>query len=566
MDGIQDRLDDIRRGRSEIENHLIDELKAGTISRREFMRRGTVVGMSIPLVAFIAAACGKSSSGGPSATGSGPGSSPSASSGGVAPGGTITVSEISPAGAVNPLTVADEGGLATLGQAGQYLTWSNDHLQLEPVIAESWSHNADGSEWTFKIRQGVMYNDGSGPLTADDVAATLKAHSDPANKGNALSAFTGVLEPDGVASQGADTVVCTLKAPNGSFPYLVSSDNYNVIILPASYDYAGDYTKSFIGTGPWKMSDFNSQTGVTYAKNPSYWEKGLPYLDGFSLKYFADQQPQVLGLQSGSIDVISQFSAATGQALLNDSSITVYATKSTAHRQVHMRVDQAPFDKKEIRQALALTLSRPDLVTGLMNGKADLGNDSPFAPAFPETDTSVPQRAQDLSQAMQLMSQGGAANGFDVTLYTWNGFEIPQLAQLIKQAAAQIKINIKLQVDDAGTYYSKFWLDSPMGITDYGHRGVPNVFLSAPLLSSGTWNAAHYKNPDYDSLVAQYVAAVDISAQKAVAKQIETMLLDDTPIAFPYFYNHMSASKPTIVGAEFTGMGHIRLTKAGKSA
>ena len=231
-----------------------------------------------------------------------------------------------------------------------------------------------------------------------------------------------------------------------------------------------------------------------------------------------------------------------------------------------MRVDQAPFDKKEIRQALALALDRPALVDGLMNGKADLGNDSPFAPAFPSTDTSVAQRALDLAQAQQLMTTAGVANGFDVTLYTWNGFEIPQLAQLIQQAAAQIKINIKLQVDDAGTYYSKFWLDSSLGITDYGHRGVPNVFLAAPLLSDGTWNSAHYKNPAYDALVQQYVAAVDPTAQKGVANQIETLLLDDTPIAFPYFYNHMSASKPTVLGAEFTGMGHIRLTKAGLKA
>jgi peptide/nickel transport system substrate-binding protein len=231
-----------------------------------------------------------------------------------------------------------------------------------------------------------------------------------------------------------------------------------------------------------------------------------------------------------------------------------------------MRVDQAPFDKKEIRQALALALDRPALVDGLMNGKADLGNDSPFAPAFPSTDTSVAQRAQDLAQAMQLMTTAGVPNGFDVTLYTWNGFEMPQLAQLIQQAAAQIKINIKLQVDDASTYYSKFWLDSSLGITDYGHRGVPNVFLAAPLLSDGTWNAAHYKNPAYDALVKQYVAAVDPTAQKAAAKGIETLLLDDTPISFPYFYNHMSASKPTVLGAEFTGMGHIRLTKAGLQA
>jgi peptide/nickel transport system substrate-binding protein len=173
----------------------------------------------------------------------------------------------------------------------------------------------------------------------------------------------------------------------------------------------------------------------------------------------------------------------------------------------------------------------------------------------------VAQRTQNIAQAQQLLATAGVPNGFDVTLYGWNGFEMPQLAQLIQQAAKAIKINIKLQIDDASTYYSKYWLDSPLGITDYGHRGVPNVVLAAPLLSTGTWNAAHFNNPQYDSLVKTYVAALDLSAQRTAAGQIETLLLDETPIAFFYFYNHMTATKPGIVGVETTGMGHIRLTK-----
>src|SRR5207244_12975054 len=122
---------------------------------------------------------------------------------------------------------------------------------------------------------------------------------------------------------------------------------------------------------------------------------------------------------------------------------------------------------------------------------------------------------------------------FNVTLYTWNGFEMPSLAQLIQQAAAKIKVTIKLQVDDAGTYYSKYWLDSPIGITDYGHRGVPNVVLSAPLLSTGTWNAAHYKNPAHDALAKQHVAAPDAHPQKAAAQEPERLALDEPPIGVP---------------------------------
>ena len=88
-----------------------------------------------------------------------------------------------------------------------------------------------------------------------------------------------------------------------------------------------------------------------------------------------------------------------------------------------------------------------------------------------------------------------------------------------------------------------------MGITDYGHRPVPNVYLTAALSGDpkvGVWNSAHFKNDEYDELVRQYVAALDLDSQRAAAKQIQELLLDETPIVFPYFYNFLSAAKPNL--------------------
>ena len=480
----------------------------------------------------------------------------------------MTVAIITPSGAIDPLKVSDEGGLAVLGQAGEYLAFSDKDLKLVPVLAESWQANSDGSVWTFKIRQGVKFNDGT-PMTAKDVAFTVNLHADPANGSNARSVFKGVLSKGNTTAPDDTTVKFQLDAPNGNFPYLVSSDNYNLIILPSSY--TGGYESSFIGTGPWKKTSFTTGQGVSYVQNPNYWDKSALNLDSLDLKFYADDQPRILALQGGTADVISQFSASVGQALLGNPNITVLALRSSAHRQIHMRTDKEPFTDKNVRQAMGLVLNRQQLVTQLLNGQSDLGNDSPFAPVFPSTDTSVAQRAQDVTQAKQLVTTAGKS-GATVRLDTWNGYEIPQLAQLVKAGAAQAGINITLNVTDAGTYYGDAvfgkspWLDSVMGITDYGHRGVPNVFLGAPLLSSGPWNSAHFKNTQYDDLVAKYVAAIDSATQRNLAGQIERLLLDQTPIIFPYFYKHMSASKTTVGSIEPTAMGHISLKTAGFKA
>ena len=130
-------------------------------------------------------------------------------------------------------------------------------------------------------------------------------------------------------------------------------------------------------------------------------------------------------------------------------------------------------------------------------------------------------------------------------------------------AAKEIGVTIKLKVEDGGTYYGdavygkSHWLDSVMSLVDYGHRGVPDVFLKAPLLSDGTWNAAHYKNPEYDKMVVDYIAAVDLQSAQQLAGGIQQKLLDDTPIIFAYFYNFITATRAGVTGVRSTAMSHI---------
>ena len=100
----------------------------------------------------------------------------------------IKVGVVTPTAAINPVTVADQGGLDMLAQTGEYLTLSTQTLTLQPVLATSWSANSTGTVWTFKIRKGVRFSNGA-PLTADDVVYTYKLHTNPAKGSNALSAF-----------------------------------------------------------------------------------------------------------------------------------------------------------------------------------------------------------------------------------------------------------------------------------------------------------------------------------------------------------------------------------------
>lgn len=545
------KLDWLRIGRSQHENHLIDGLVDGRVSRREFLRFGSVLGLSLPYMGAVAAAAGYEVLGAKAAMAQ-------------TPGGTIRVGHIVPAAAIDPVKLADGGGATVLSQVAETLVVSGKDLVARPSLAESWSPNKDGSVWTFTIRKGVKFHDGR-EMTADDVVASINRIADPANGSNALAAFKGVLSKDAARKVDDYTVEFHLDAPNGGFPYALSTDNYNSVILPR--DYAGDFESKMIGTGPFKLESYTPKVGANFVRNDGYWG-GQVLPDRVELSFFSDYQPQLLAFQGGQIDFIQQLPISQAVGILNDPNVDILSNPTLAHQQVHMRVDKDPFKDKRVRQAIALCLDRPKIVAGLMRGKAQIGNDSPFGPAYPYTDTSVSQRDKDIAKAKELMAAAGMADGFEVTLTTEKYLEIPDYAVVIQNSVKEIGGKINLNIMDQGAYYGDGvpgkspWLDSDMGITDYGHRGVPNVYLSAPLKSDGAWNSAHFMNKEYDGLVSDFISALDLEAQRKVAGKIQTLLLEETPLIMAYFYDFISAAKKGTTGIEVTAMGHVFLRNA----
>ncbi|HXZ74513.1 MAG TPA: ABC transporter substrate-binding protein [Streptosporangiaceae bacterium] len=557
-----ERLDDLRRGRGPVQEHYIDEFVAGRMSRRDFIRKGSAIGLSMPLIGGILAACGSS----------GTTSSSSPSAAGQA-GGTIKAGILTPVGAINPITINDQGGLELLGNVGEFLVFTDHQGGYHPWLATTWSANSDASVWTFKIRQGVKFNDGT-PMTVDDVVYSFQIQSDPKSAGNALSQFGGFLTPDGVQKVDNETVAFHLQAPNNGFVDAVSEDNYNMVVVPKGTD-PGKYEKTFPGTGRFMMSSYTPNVGATYVRNPHYWgNKALPSKVEFT--FYADEGPMAAALQAGSIDAMDQFSVATSPQLLTGG-FNVIVVRGAPHRQLSMRNDLGPFKNKLVRQAIALTLDRPGIVAALFKGQAQLGNDSPFAPSFAATNKTVPQRVKNIAKAKQLLAQAGVPNGFSTPLLTEKIQEIPQFAQIIKQSAAQIGVTINLTIEAQSKYYGdgvvgkSDWLDGEMSLVDYGARSVPNLYLAAPLQSintktgQGAWNAARFNNPTYDKLSKQFIATVDHQSQVNLAGQIQQLLLDETPIIFAYFYNYLAATQKNVTGVYPTAQGQFFLWNAAKA-
>ena len=551
------RLDDYRCSQAgPLENDLIDEFADGNIDRRGFIQRATILGLSMGVVGSALAAYDA-----PLAFG--------AASRGKA-GGRLRLGVLPPpAKDLEPHKLADTGGLVTDGISGEFLTRSTKNLTIVPELALSWKPNATATVWTFKLRPNVKFQSGQA-FGADDVVATYERLVG-ADSG-ALSAFKGVLSSGGIKAIDNLTVQFTLSAPTASFPYLTSSSTYQAIMLPKDYK-LGTYDKTPQGTGAFRLVSYTPGVGAKFDRNPTWWGGRAP-LDGVDITYYTDVAAHIAALVGGQVDLLNEVQFANGRALFTNPNVQIFPVRGAQNRTVGLRVNlDNPLKDRRVRRAIALTLDRPAIVKTLFNNFADVGNDSPFAPVFPSTDKSVPQRKKDIPAAKKLLAAAGYAKGFKVPFIVQKNGEMPQLAQIMQRSARAIGIDLALELQTdtqffAGTQWSAPcsygntpWLNGAMTLTGWGGRSVPNVYLSSEIKSCSIWNEAQYKNPKLDRVIDKYLGAIALSDQRKYANQIQRTLLNDTPFIFPYFFNSLAAGSKKVKGYNHDASALVYLSR-----
>jgi peptide/nickel transport system substrate-binding protein len=538
----------------EYAEHLLEEVKSGRMTRRQLLVRASVIGLSATTMGRLLAACGGSSTPAASASSS---AAPKA-------GGTLKMTMPSPTVALDPTTMYDTGSIAMTQQVAEYLIWVNNDLSLRPVLAESWSPDASAKVWTFKLRQGVKFQDGK-PFTADDVVATMNILLNPKTVSAALSAFQGILSQGGVVKVDDHTVAFHLDSPFADFPYFVASTNYDCLILPSTFK-PGTWEKTPVGTGPFVLKSYTPKQSATLVKNPNYWNTGKPYLDGVAVQFIDTTQTEALALQNGSSDMMLSTPYEGAQVLFSDANLKVLTTPSTMMRSLAMRVDKAPFTDKRVRQALAYTLDRQAIITNLFANKASLGNDNVFAPLYPLAPKDVPQRTQDIAKAKSLLAAAGMPNGVTMNLNVEGFEEVPHYATLLQGMAKPAGINLKLNQVTVTYWYgsgtNQPWLQAPMGITDWTFRGVPSQYFLPMYTSKGVWNSAQFKNPQFDTLAGQYDSTIDEASRRTYAKQMVELMVDETPYIIGYWISVNRAMKKNVQGVTADPAEFLDLTAA----
>jgi len=500
-------------------------------------------------LALALSACASSSSG--SSGSSGPASASGGGSAAAASGGTYNIGLITPTGGINPLTTTQYDTMFAVGLASAQLVNTTGSGQLKPQLASSWTESADKLSWTFTLRPGLKFSNGQ-PLTAKDVVATFDSILSPSSQSPAASSFAGILKS--VTGSGT-SVVFHLDEAYADFPYLLSGAN--TWILPAGFN-AANWINDPIGAGQFILEKYTAGQGITYKKNPYYWDASAVDLSAVNVTFYSSDQSELLAFQSGQIDQI-------------DSSPAAASALGTSYRQVKsgytkfdgltFNVTKAPFDNVAVRQAVAWALNRPAIAQTVYSGEATVGNDAATFPDYSVQPTGLTQRSQNLSEVKKLL--GSQVISFTITTYT----DEQTYAQLIQQeldATGSFKVSLDVLTESA--YYasgsSSPWLSAPVTLTDWADR-LPAQLYSLIYAKGSAWNASGYSDTQLGNLVNQYEATSSASERQTLANQIATIEWTDVPViiaAFEesdvYVSNSVQGSFPN--GLQFSGGFDLR--------
>ena len=377
-----------------------------------------------------------------------------------------------------------------------------------PDLAVSWSVNANATEWTFKLREGVRFHNGK-PFTAADAAYSLKRVQDPKLDSPARSAISMVSRIDAVD---ATTLKLTLSAPFADLPLILT--DYRLMIIPEG---AGDTIKSTgIGTGPFKVEKFDAQGTSVLVANTDYYD-GAPGVARMEIIGIPDAQARFQALLGKQIDMMQGLTAQQKTLLDRMGGFALQEIPTGNWRGIVLHTGMKPFDDVRVRRAVRLAVDRKAMLGLAAGGAGTVGCDTPVGPRDQYRSTRT--CAQDIAAAKALLAQAGYPNGLDMDLNVATLEAVwPAMAEAFQQQVAAAGIRVKIVTVPTDGYWSNVWMKRPATMTRWNDRPADSV-LNEVYRSGMKWNESGFKDAKFDTMLDG--ARSELSFERRRARYVE---------------------------------------------
>lgn len=457
-------------------------------------------------------------------------------------GSTLNVAFEAPI-VLDPAAHSTDSEVALANAIYDYLVDVGPRSEVTPRLAKSWNISEDGLTYQFDLVEGVKFHDGS-DFTAADVIWTFNRLRDPDQSG-AADLLASI---EDISSDGDYSVTFTLAQPNPDFLFFLS-DNRALILKADTED-----PTNFNGTGPFKMSDYRPEDRAILVRNEEYFQPGLPMMDELHFLYFADVNTSINALQDGAVDVVLRMPTPSFLALEESGEFNTINIPTAGYNNVRLRQDSGVGADPNVMKAFRLSVDRQQIFELVSFGFGAAGKDAPISPVFSDffdADLQPPER--DVEAAKALLADAGYEDGLDIELYVPNSGDRPDLALALRSQLEPAGIRVDVKVVDEGVYYSDAennWLDADFGITGWGPRPTPQIYLETSLKTDAAWNESHYSDEELDALIDTTATAVDADERAQAFKDIQALLLDRGPLIIPYFFPVFGAVNPSVDGVD----------------